>query len=96
MNASHAAGAALGAVLGTVLAALGTRVGLHLTGADAAGLGVAAVTFGFGIGHAIGQYGLKGVAEVVWRGSRNKDPVSPAEFATLASVPSPPPSPPTA
>lgn len=102
MNASHAAGAALGALIGTALAALGTRVGLHLTHADAAGLGVAAVTAGFGVGHAIGQYGIAGVASILWRGSQKptatQNPlVGTAVKAPLASVPTVSPSePPTA
>lgn len=55
MNGSHVAGGGLGAVLGVVLASLNTRLGLHLTTADAASLAVGATGVGLAFGHAFGK-----------------------------------------
>lgn len=55
MNGSHIAGSGVGALIGVCLAALGTKIGLSLTNADAASLGVAAVGLGLACGHAFGS-----------------------------------------
>lgn len=75
MNGSHIAGAGVGALVGSILVALGQRIGLDLTNFDSVEIGVAAVAFGTGLGHAIGSYGLSGVLSVIWRG-RKTSPAS--------------------
>lgn len=55
MNGSHVAGGGLGAIVGTAIAALGSKIGLQLDETTAAGLGIAGLTLGLGIGHAFGK-----------------------------------------
>lgn len=55
VTASHAAGGSLGGIAAVVLAALGTRIGLHLSDADSAGLAIGLLGVGAAIGHAIGK-----------------------------------------
>lgn len=68
MNGSHVAGGGFGAIVGAVLVALGTRIGLDLTGYDAATLGMATLAAGLALGHAVGEYGIAGICRVVWNG----------------------------
>lgn len=68
MNGSHVAGAGFGAIVGAVLVALGSRIGLDLTGYDAATLGMAALAAGLAVGHAIGEVGVFGLVRVVLHG----------------------------
>lgn len=55
MNGSHIAGAGFGGIVGVILAGLGAKIGLHLTDADAATLGVGALSVGLAVGHAFGK-----------------------------------------
>jgi hypothetical protein len=55
MNGGHVAGSSAGAIIGIALAALDTKIGLHLTTADAATVAVAVAAVGLGIGHALGK-----------------------------------------
>ena len=58
MNASHVAGSGLGGILAVVLAALGSRIGLHLTDADSAALAIALAGAGAGVAHGFWNVGL--------------------------------------
>jgi Ca2+/Na+ antiporter len=68
MNGAPVAGAGFGAIVGATLVALGTRIGLALSPVDAATLGMAAVGVFIGIGHAVGEYGISGIVEMIWHG----------------------------
>lgn len=68
MTGSHIAGGSVGAIVGTILVSLGGRIGLDLTNFDSAALGMAAVGLGIGVGHAIRDYGLLGVAGILLHG----------------------------
>lgn len=68
MNASHIAGGGLGALAGVILAALGAKIGLHLDDTTAAALGAGCLSAGVALGHAIGEYGLAGIAAVIVHG----------------------------
>lgn len=68
MNGAKTAGAGFGAIVGIVVVALGSRIGLDLTPVDSAALGMGAVTVFLGIGHAIGESGIKGIGHMLWSG----------------------------
>lgn len=70
MNASHIAGGGLGALAGVILAALGAKIGLHLDDTTAAALGAGCLSAGVALGHAIGEYGLAGIAAVIVHGRK--------------------------
>lgn len=55
MNGGHVAGGGLGAIAGVAIAALGKKIGLDLTTAEAAQLGIATMAVGIAIGHAVGK-----------------------------------------
>lgn len=78
MNGSHIAGAGLGALVGAILVSLGSRIGLDLTNFDAATLGMAAIGAGTGIGHALGEYGLSGIVQTIWKGRKSQAQTPPA------------------
>lgn len=76
MNGSHVAGAGFGALIGAVLVSLGGRIGLDLTNFDSATLGIAAVAAGTAVGHALGEYGVKGIAQTIWAGRHTAPPAA--------------------
>lgn len=103
MNGSHVAGAGFGAVVGAILVSLGSRIGLDLTGYDAATLGMAALAVGLAVGHAVGEVGLIGIGRVILHGRQKQQValvaprVAPAvAAAAVVPVAPPPPSAPSA
>lgn len=76
MTGSHIAGGGLGALVGVILAALGAKIGLHLDDTTAAALAAVCLSAGLGLGHAIGQYGIAGIAHVLWHGRASSNQVA--------------------
>jgi hypothetical protein len=71
LNPSHVAGGGIGAILGAVIVGLLKHFGLAtVTDVDAAVIGSAALSAGVGAGHAINEYGLAGLASIVWHGHK--------------------------
>lgn len=74
MTASHVAGGGIGAITGALVVGLLKHFGIAATSdVDAAVIGSAALSVGVGIGHAINEYGITGIAAIIWKG--HKKPV---------------------
>ena len=65
MNGAHAVGAGAGAVVALVLLKV---FGWSLSDSDALLLGGAVVAVGTTIGHAVSNYGIKGLLGRIWHG----------------------------
>ena len=74
MTGAHIGGAGLGGIVGIVLASLGGRIGLQLTTADAASLGVGTVGAGLAVAHALWETGLVPLVSRIVHGPKKSSP----------------------
>lgn len=73
MTASHVTGGGFGAVAGVLLAGLLKHYGIaELSDVDASLIGSAALAAGIGLGHALEQYGIAGIARLLVHGQPTK------------------------
>lgn len=69
VTGSHVAGGGFGAIVGVGLAALGKKINLELTTAEAASFGIAVTSVGVAVGHALGKaWGGPGIFPALHRG----------------------------
>lgn len=91
MNASHVAGGGIGAILGAVIVGLLRHFGVAApSDVDAAVIGSAALSAGVGLGHAVNEYGVAGIAAILWHGHKKPTPTGPGPLP-LPPPPLPPP-----
>lgn len=99
MNGSHIAGGGVGGLVGVIVAALDTRIGLHLSPADAGTLVLGTLAAGAAVFHVLGRAGSTvGVFPALRRFLFGPPkPVSPVALVAQAlGPPEPPPAPPAA
>lgn len=82
MNGAHVAGGALGTLLGAILSPLLAKYGVHVTDSTASLIGVAAVSFGVGLGHIVSHQGIWPAVKRVFVG-----PQKPARVVSPAAGP---------
>jgi len=70
VSASHIAGGGVVGGVGAVVVAVCNHFGWHVSDVDAVLAGGAAVSVGVGLGHVIGQVGIKGAIKQLWGGRK--------------------------
>lgn len=91
MNGAHVAGGAIGTLIGAIVAPLLERYGVHITDTTASLVGVAAVSFGVGLGHVVSEQGVWPAVKRVFVGPEKpaKAPAASGKVVSPAGVSTP-------